>query len=529
MNAVGKVTKTSPATLPLSRETQQQMHNRLEQLQTEIHGFRHTASEIEGHSQRVFEEVKAHLARMKHEREKQQEMIANEMYELRTHMLQMMNEMVDQERELIQRRVKVTVDARVQDVDQRIHDTFRETSTNVNGVPTEHTETVPLAEQHDGNESKTVDPNSVDEKNAVATDEAKEVEAVKSTALSTGESVMLLSWELLLLLTGISVLGGLVGLRVQNLNRRKRWFEQRKIRRQIQARLEQEHAARLAEQEEDDDDEDSEDETIELDDDDDDDDDDENGDTADSNNVVEDWDDAATESSIETVSLMRRASEDLAESSNQHLSSGESDNDGAGNDEEGQNAAQKKPTADTTETKREATMLLRTMLARRPMAMATGATGAQLQRRSQPLLQLRTVATEVPEMSKSSITTAHEQLFFTTRDHINGRQVVEEIGMVSAAAVRSKSVFSDMYVALAGLIGGEAHSYTALMNETMEEAVHRMQFAAQSQGATAIVNVRFDTNTTMNRLVFGLHCSVVCYGTAVRCVSVVAPPSSAIH
>lgn len=64
---------------------------------------------------------------------------------------------------------------------------------------------------------------------------------------------------------------------------------------------------------------------------------------------------------------------------------------------------------------------------------------------------------------------------------------------------------------------GEAVSYTSLMNETMEEAAHRMQFAAQSQGATAVVNVRFDSNTTMNRLVFGLHCSVICYGTAVVC------------
>lgn len=51
----------------------------------------------------------------------------------------------------------------------------------------------------------------------------------------------------------------------------------------------------------------------------------------------------------------------------------------------------------------------------------------------------------------------------------------------------------------------------------MAEAVHRMQYAAQSQGATAIVNVRFDSNTTMNRMVFGLHCSVIAYGTAVRC------------
>ncbi|KAF1330102.1 hypothetical protein FI667_g5304, partial [Globisporangium splendens] len=351
MNAVGKVTKTSPATLTLSRDVQRQMHNRLEQLQTEIHEFRHTASEIEGYSQRVFDEVKAHLARMKHEREKQQEMIANEMNELRTHMLQMMNEMVGQERELIQRRVKATVDAKVQDIDRRIHDTFHETKTNVNDVSVDtHAKT---AEQHGDNTSKNVNPvatNPVDEKNTVATDKVDEVEATKSAPLSTGESVMLLSWELLFLLTGISFLGGLVGLRVQNLNRRKRWFEQRKIRRQIQARLEQERAARLAEEEEDDDDddEDSEDETIELDDDDDDN---EDGDAVDNNsNVVEDWDDAATESSIETVSLMRRASEDLAESSNQRLSSGESDNGGDGNDDEDPHAAkQKKPTAENTE------------------------------------------------------------------------------------------------------------------------------------------------------------------------------------
>jgi uncharacterized protein YbjQ (UPF0145 family) len=64
-------------------------------------------------------------------------------------------------------------------------------------------------------------------------------------------------------------------------------------------------------------------------------------------------------------------------------------------------------------------------------------------------------------------------------DRIHGRDVIEEFGMVSASAVRSKSVLSDMYVALAGLFGGEAPSYTSLMNETISEAVHRMQYAAQ--------------------------------------------------
>ncbi|KAF4320994.1 hypothetical protein G195_005845 [Phytophthora kernoviae 00238/432] len=101
--------------------------------------------------------------------------------------------------------------------------------------------------------------------------------------------------------------------------------------------------------------------------------------------------------------------------------------------------------------------------------------------------------------------------------------------MVSAVAVRSKSVISDMYVALTGLVGGEAASYTSLMNETVAEAMHRVQFAARAQGATAVINVRFDSNTTMNRLVFGMHCSVICYGTAVRCrplreLPLVTPP-----
>lgn len=42
-----------------------------------------------------------------------------------------------------------------------------------------------------------------------------------------------------------------------------------------------------------------------------------------------------------------------------------------------------------------------------------------------------------------------------------------------------------------------------------------------------MIKVRFDTNTTMNRLVFGLHCSVICYGTAVRCRPVPSTTSKA--
>jgi len=39
---------------------------------------------------------------------------------------------------------------------------------------------------------------------------------------------------------------------------------------------------------------------------------------------------------------------------------------------------------------------------------------------------------------------------------------------------------------------------------------------AQELGADALVNVRFEVATTMNRLVVGLHATVVCYGTVSR-------------
>jgi uncharacterized protein YbjQ (UPF0145 family) len=53
------------------------------------------------------------------------------------------------------------------------------------------------------------------------------------------------------------------------------------------------------------------------------------------------------------------------------------------------------------------------------------------------------------------------------------------------------------------------------MSETAEAASTRLVETAQDLGATSVVNIRFQTTTTMNRLIVGMHCSVLCYGTAV--------------
>ncbi|EQC41642.1 hypothetical protein SDRG_01600 [Saprolegnia diclina VS20] len=108
-------------------------------------------------------------------------------------------------------------------------------------------------------------------------------------------------------------------------------------------------------------------------------------------------------------------------------------------------------------------------------------------------------------------------LLLSTRDQIEGREVIQELGMVCGNVVRTKNILEDILAAFGGVLGGETRSYSSLMNETNNEAVHRMKAAALAQGATAVVRTKFETNLAMNRFVFGLHCSSVCYGTAVIC------------
>ena len=102
------------------------------------------------------------------------------------------------------------------------------------------------------------------------------------------------------------------------------------------------------------------------------------------------------------------------------------------------------------------------------------------------------------------------------------------------------------------MIGGECTHYTSLVSDTTAVATERLAATAkvhpdplcqhspavyygctrtlsclvcapvQSLGANAVLNARVEIATTMNRLIVGLHTTVVCYGTVrdgccVRC------------
>lgn len=67
----------------------------------------------------------------------------------------------------------------------------------------------------------------------------------------------------------------------------------------------------------------------------------------------------------------------------------------------------------------------------------------------------------------------------TSGRKIDGYAVQKEFGLVSASVVHSKSLFEDILAAFGGIFGGETHSYTQLLEETTEKAVHRMTLAAK--------------------------------------------------
>lgn len=105
--------------------------------------------------------------------------------------------------------------------------------------------------------------------------------------------------------------------------------------------------------------------------------------------------------------------------------------------------------------------------------------------------------------------------FLSTDSQIDGRRTVRQLGVVTASSVRTKNILYDVLEAVRRVVGGECVLYTQLLNETTAEATKRLLEVAQDKGATSVIRVKYETTTTMNRLLVGLHVCVLAYGTAV--------------
>jgi uncharacterized protein YbjQ (UPF0145 family) len=102
-------------------------------------------------------------------------------------------------------------------------------------------------------------------------------------------------------------------------------------------------------------------------------------------------------------------------------------------------------------------------------------------------------------------------MIVATTDNLPGRDITEVLGIVFGSCVQTKHIGKDVRAGLRSVIGGEARSYTELMEEARRTAMQRMIDDAQKLGADAIVGMRYATAQTMAGAA-----ELIAFGTAVR-------------
>jgi uncharacterized protein YbjQ (UPF0145 family) len=102
-------------------------------------------------------------------------------------------------------------------------------------------------------------------------------------------------------------------------------------------------------------------------------------------------------------------------------------------------------------------------------------------------------------------------MIVTTTPDIEGRQIVETLGLVRGNTIRARFVGRDILAVLRAVAGGEIREYTKMMAEAREQAIDRMLEEAEALDADAVVAVRFQTSVVMKGA-----SEILCYGTAVR-------------
>jgi len=100
-----------------------------------------------------------------------------------------------------------------------------------------------------------------------------------------------------------------------------------------------------------------------------------------------------------------------------------------------------------------------------------------------------------------------------TVEQIEGRRIMETMGLVRGSTIRARHVGHDIMAALRSIVGGEIRDYTLMLAQAREEALQRMIDQAEKLGANAIVGARFVTS-----MVLSGAAEIVAYGTAVKVV-----------
>jgi len=102
-------------------------------------------------------------------------------------------------------------------------------------------------------------------------------------------------------------------------------------------------------------------------------------------------------------------------------------------------------------------------------------------------------------------------MLMTTTDGVEGRKIVEYLGIVSGDAVVGANIFRDLFARVRDIVGGRAGGYEKALAGAKEAAMEDLAENAAALGADAVVGVDLDYESVGDSMLM-----VSVNGTAVR-------------
>ena len=104
-------------------------------------------------------------------------------------------------------------------------------------------------------------------------------------------------------------------------------------------------------------------------------------------------------------------------------------------------------------------------------------------------------------------------MLVTTTHNVEGKRVVEYLGLVAGEAILGANLFRDLFASIRDIVGGRAGSYEKVLSDARKTAVSEMTDKAAQLGANAVIGVDIDYETVGTN---GSMLMVTAAGTAVR-------------
>ncbi len=98
-----------------------------------------------------------------------------------------------------------------------------------------------------------------------------------------------------------------------------------------------------------------------------------------------------------------------------------------------------------------------------------------------------------------------------TTDQIEGRRIVEYLGIVSGDAIVGANLFRDFFAGIRDIVGGRAGGYEKALRGAKDAALEDLAEDARALGANAVVGIDLDYETVGESMLM-----VSANGTTVR-------------